>query len=58
MLNTYFVFSFRSCVRSLLKNTSISFLFPTILSFLIFSHNRLVYDLVVSSIVIENEEAQ
>jgi len=43
----------RSCCRSILKNMSISFLFPMFLPIIMFNNNRLIYDMSVGSLVVE-----
>lgn len=48
----------RSFLRSLLKNMSISILFPMLLPILMFSHNRLVYDMAVGSVVVDRPDLQ
>ena len=45
--------AFRSCARSVLKNMSISFLFPMVLPIVMFTNNRLIYDMSVGSLVVE-----
>lgn len=45
----------RSCYRALLKNVAISLLFPMLLPIMVFSHNRLLYDVTVGSVAIQDD---
>ncbi|XP_034016362.1 protein FAM8A1 [Thalassophryne amazonica] len=47
-----------STVRALSKNFSIAFLFPVFVTLLVFQHNRMVYDIVAGTIVVQHREGR
>ncbi|KAF7639784.1 RDD domain-containing protein, partial [Meloidogyne graminicola] len=47
-----FIF-FRALLRSVLKNSLTTFLFPLSTAFYIFNYNRAVYDLIAKTIVVK-----
>lgn len=44
----------RACCRALVKNFSMTFLFPVFLTILFFPHNRTIYDIIAGSVVVAN----
>lgn len=48
----------RSFVRALVKNFSMTFLFPVFLTILFFQHNRTIYDVISNSTVVVSAPAQ
>ncbi|XP_071549361.1 protein FAM8A1-like isoform X2 [Panulirus ornatus] len=48
----------RAVIRSVVKNFSLTFLFPICFTFFSFQHNRIVYDIIAGSIVVEEQVVQ
>lgn len=48
----------RAVIRSVVKNFSLTFLFPICFTLFSFQHNRTVYDIIAGSIVVEERPNQ